>query len=531
MRRRRIGQLLAFCLLAGVLTPLAGRPASAEAPVFWGAHPEVRSGENRETAYLRLQSTAGRHLDSVRQFYLWNEAWPTSYEARLKTDGTTLVMSVKSRLMNGTGVPWAEVAAAQPGSTRYNEMINWVRKVRDYGVPVWFTFNHEPEAAGNIDLGTATDYLAAWRRWVTLFQQEGATNVKFMWIMTDQSFWLASSDRRAAARWYPGDAYVDGIAVDAYNWYNCRPGINNAWKSLRDIINPARLFWLNHTGEQFWVTEYASAEDAAVPGRKAQWYRDAQALFKTPDFAVTDGVMQFEPPHPNSNCIWRPESSASALAAWQAWGQDSYYGGAATPPPPPASTAALVVGDAATLGADAGIADRLRARGYTVTVYDDDTVTATTVATSTLVLISQTTSSGALGTKLRSVSRPVLIWKPSLYNDMAMSPTEASSTSQTSIAITLPGHPLAAGRSGTVTILTSSTQLPVSDTAATATVVATVAGRASLFVYPAGTAMSGLTAPACRLAFPMQSGGIPRLTADGLALFDEAVDYAAAGCT
>jgi hypothetical protein len=32
------------------------------------------------------------------------------------------------------------------------------------------------------------------------------------------------------------------------------------------------------------------------------------------------------------------------------------------------------------------------------------------------------------------------------------------------------------------------------------------------------------------LAFPMQSAGSPRLTADGLALFDRTVDYAADGC-
>jgi hypothetical protein len=401
--------------------------------------------------------------------------------------------------------------------------------VPDFGAPIYVTFNHEPEAAANTDLGTAADYLAAWRNWVTIFRQEGATNVKFMWIMTDQSFWLAASDRRAAARWYPGDEWVDGIAGDAYNWFTCRPGINTAWKPLRDIIDPQRRFWLNHTSEELWLTEYGTPEDPAVPGRKAQWFRDAQALFKTPEFAVFDGVMLFESV-PSSTCKYSPDTSSSAAAAWREWGQDPYYGGSGTPPPPPTRSAALVVGDAAALGTDATVADRLRARGYTVSVHDDNTVTAAAVADAAVVLVSQSVGQAQLGTKLRNVAKPVVIWKPSVYDDMGMSPAAGSSLSRTSIAITAPTHPLAAGRTGTVAIVTSSTQLPYGSTGTGATVVATLDGQPSLFVYRAGSAMSGLTAPACRLAIPMQSAGVPRLTPDGLALFDRAVDHAADGC-
>lgn len=189
-----------------------------------------------------------------------------------------------------------------------------------------------------------------------------------------------------------------------------------------------------------------------------------------------------------------------------------------------------MVGDPAALGTDAGIADRLTARGYTVSTYDDNTVTAADVATATVVLVSQSTASGALGSRLRTLARPVVIWKPSLYDDMGLTPTESGSSSQTTATIIAPGHPLAAGRTGTVAVFTSSTQLPVGDPTTGATVVATVAGRASLFVYLPGAAMSGLTAPACRVAVPVSAAGIPRLTTDGLALFDTAVDHAATNC-
>ena len=525
---RRLLPAVLCALAALVLHPVLAVPAYAEAPIAWGAHPEPRAGETKQQALQRIEGVADRKLKSVRLFYRWDDPWPTSYENTYKANGQTLVISVKSRLRSGVAVPWAQVAAAQPGSQRYSEIVSWARRVRDFGAPIYVTFNHEPEAAANTDLGDASDYLSAWRNWVTIFRQEGATNAKFMWIMTDQSFWLAATDRRAAAKWYPGDEWVDGIAGDAYNWFTCRSGINTAWKPLRDIIDPQRRFWLNHTSEELWLAEYGTVEDPAVPGRKAQWFRDAQALFKTSEFEVFDGVMLFEPV-PSDTCKWSPDTSSSAAAAWRDWGRDPHYGGEGTTPPPTRS-AALVVGDTAALGTDASVRDRLGERGYSVSLHDDSTVTAAAVANASVVLVSQSVSQAQLGTKLRNVAKPVVIWKPSLYDDMGMSPTAGASLSRTSIAITAPTHPLAAGRTGTVVIVTSSTYLPYGSVTAGATVVATLDGQPSLFVYRAGATMSGLTAPACRLAFPMQSAGIPRLTADGRVLFDRAVDHAADGC-
>jgi hypothetical protein len=213
----------------------------------------------------------------------------------------------------------------------HNQIVTWAQRAKNWGAPIYVTYNHEPEAAASRSLGTATEYIAAWQKWVSIFRAQGATNVKFMWIMTDQSFWLPNSDRRAEYKWYPGDAWVDGIASDAYNWFTCRPGIVNPWKSLRQIIDPQRQFWLQHQSEELWLTEYGTVEDPAGPGRKAQWFRDARALFKEPAFAVYDGVMQFESV-PSKPCKWSPDTSSGAATAWREWGQDPVYARTGTTP-------------------------------------------------------------------------------------------------------------------------------------------------------------------------------------------------------
>lgn len=313
-------------LMAGVLSAGAIAHADTEVPaqpLQWGA--EVNP---TRTNMQNLETSVGRTFASSRIFVKWNTTFPASYESWLLSTGHELMVSVKSVRVNGSRIPFVTVANAQPGSTVHNEMIGWVNRLGALGVPVWFTYNHEPMASASSSLGTATEYIAAWRKWIDLFRSRGVTNVKFMWIATDQAFWLGSGDRRQAIKWYPGDAYVDGIAGDAYNWYNCRTGIANPWKSLQTIIDPMRRFGLQHPDEALYLTEWASAEDPAQPGRKAQWITDARALFKQPGWEQFDGVDYFNLMG-QGNCDWRVGSSASSLAAFGAMGQDPFYGGGA----------------------------------------------------------------------------------------------------------------------------------------------------------------------------------------------------------
>ena len=50
-------------------------------------------------------------------------------------------------------------------------------------------------------------------------------------------------------------------------------------------------------------------------------------------------------------------------------------------------------------------------------------------------------------------------------------------------------------------------------------------------VEPGDPLSTGAAAPACRLTFPLYTTGPTALTANGLAMFDAAADWAAANCT
>ena len=334
-RGGRLLRLLAVFCVSSVL--MAVMPTGALATpdgMQFGARVGPRAGEDNQAAVLRMENAVGRKLNVVREFLVWNSPFPDSYHTWLRDTDRKMILSVKSRRSNGTIVRYADVAAAQPGSTLHNDMVRWADRMRDHGDPVYFTYNHEPESGASSAAGEAPDFIAAWRKFHDIFVERGATNVKFMWIMTDYSFFVGSQARNDASKWYPGDAYLHAMGADAYNWYNCRTGVNTPWWTLETIIKPFRDFGAAHPNEELWLTEFASTEDTASAGRKGQWINQAQALFKRPDYAQFHGVVYFDFQGPD-NCRWFTDSSTTSASAFRTLAQDAFYGGTATPPPPP----------------------------------------------------------------------------------------------------------------------------------------------------------------------------------------------------
>jgi hypothetical protein len=320
--RRRTLLLAVLCLSVAMSSVGLGAPASAgpnDPTVLFGGRPL----NHNSSSVLALEGAIGRQLASVRVYYLWDSPFPDTYSTWLSNNNRPMFLSVKAKRTGGQVVPWRSIADAQPGSALHNEIVRWANRVKGVGRRVYFIFNHEPEAATNLDNGTASDYIAAWRKVVSVFREQGVTNAQYVWTMTDYSFWV--TDRRKASLWYPGDAYVDHLGADAYNWYNCRPGVNNPWKSLQQILDPFRRFGQAHPGKGLMLPEWASTEDPASPGRKAQWYSDARALFKQPGWEQFNAMLYYNYKSTFANCTWAVDSSQAALDAYRAMAADVYY--------------------------------------------------------------------------------------------------------------------------------------------------------------------------------------------------------------
>jgi hypothetical protein len=196
--------------------------------------------------------------------------------------------------------------------------------------------------------------------------------------------------------------------------------------------------------------------------------------------------------------------------------------------------ALLVVGNTALSPSDAVLRQQLEARGYDVVLRSGPAVTAADASGKALILISQSVSSGDVNTKLTNVRVPAVVLEPSLYDDMKLAgPTEntdyGNAAGQTQVEIAKPGHPLAGGLAGKITVTSSPQTLVWGKPAATAIKVATLVGsadQAAVFAYATGDAMVGLEAPGRRVGFFSGQDVAVALDETGKKLLDAAITWA-----
>jgi len=87
---------------------------------------------------------------------------------------------------------------------------------------------------GTVNGNSPALFVEAWRRMVDIFHRHGADNVRFVW--SPNNIDVPASNRLES--YYPGEAYVDVLAVDGYNWGAGTPAYGG-WKSFSEVFMPA----------------------------------------------------------------------------------------------------------------------------------------------------------------------------------------------------------------------------------------------------------------------------------------------------
>lgn len=303
--------------LGGLLLapPAAATGATGGVPVpqrgvYLGSWVKPLGGVSKREALLARESQIGRTFAIDHQYYRWDSVIPTSHESWTADAGRIPFLSWNSRRSNGTVVPWSRIASGAEDA--------WISARADafraFARPVYLSFHHEPENDVPT-FGQPSDYVAAFRRIVDIFRARNATNVTFVWTMMAWSFERQAS---IASQYYPGDAYVDVVASDGYNWYPGRKG--SRWRSFREVMASTRAFAVAH-GKPFMAAEYGVQEDPAQPGRKGDWYREILSVIS--DWPELIALVYFD-----SDKIypWMPDTSASSLAGYRDLASDPLTG-------------------------------------------------------------------------------------------------------------------------------------------------------------------------------------------------------------
>lgn len=117
-----------------------------------------------------------------------------------------------------------------------------------------------------VGANTPADYINMWKHVRAIFSAKGMESTRLQWV------WCVNNEDVggfAAESFYPGDAFVDWIAVDGYNW-----GLTESWSSWKgpadtygNMIGRLRAI----SARPLAATEFASTTEG---GNKASWIGD-----------------------------------------------------------------------------------------------------------------------------------------------------------------------------------------------------------------------------------------------------------------
>jgi hypothetical protein len=181
----------------------------------------------------------------------------------------------------------------------------WASAAANWKKPFLLRFAHEmngdwtPWAVGDGRNGnTAAKYVAVWIRIHNMFRDAGATNVQFVWSPD------GGPNLQLLPALYPGDTYVDYVAIDQYNWGD------RAWASAYDLIAPSYSVITALTTKPLFIAETGVPEDG---GSKADYVARMYGYTIPALLPRIIGVCWFnEAKHRD----WRVETSSSSLTAY-----------------------------------------------------------------------------------------------------------------------------------------------------------------------------------------------------------------------
>jgi Glycosyl hydrolase family 26 len=334
MNRRQVSVGLGVAVIAavlgiGVAYLVASRPPATAKPkdcapshklvppcgAWWGTYAGTGLAD-----LAGREALAGRKFDLVHVYHDFDDVFPTPAEASL-TPARWLFYDWGSRIFGQTGICWGAIAAGD-----YDRAIDTeAAALRSFGQPVFLSFAAEPEdnvgqtcapdRTGGVN-GTAGQFVAAWRHVHDRLVGAGASNVIWVWNVSGAS-------GPGTLQLYPGDAYVDWIAWDPYNWYRC-DGRHARWTSWSDKVAPFYdvLTRAGLTAKPWMLAEYGSDEDRASATRKGDWFR-AIAREARAHWPMIKAFVYFDRDH--GDCEWNVDSSPDATAGFVQVGHDPYF--------------------------------------------------------------------------------------------------------------------------------------------------------------------------------------------------------------
>lgn len=255
------------CPVTATLVPTCG--------AYWGIYSRRFGGGDVAISVRTWERTVGRRFDIVLMYYDFSgRTGPGRFPDDAMTDlgrDRLLLFDWESRdFRTGEHFRWADIAAGRFDAA---VVVPQARRIKAYGRPVMLGLDHEMDLSAARH-GTAAEYKAAYRHLREVFAAEGVDNVVWTWVT---SGYVGYGNGPKVKSFYPGDAYVDWIGYDPYNFAGCH---DSGWETFDETVKGFYEWSAKNGlgGKPLLLQEYGTTWGGQA--RTAQWYRDIDDVLR-----------------------------------------------------------------------------------------------------------------------------------------------------------------------------------------------------------------------------------------------------------
>jgi len=324
----KISFVVLLCLAAWL--QLSTTIAVAQPSVYSGVYAYGEGGLTSSSdwqAVTNFVNNAQKDVSIINNFDSWTDSgsstngtqtFPTTEMNNIRSHGSIPMFTWQPQNGNeGTNQSFTLASIIAGDYDAY--ITTWATSAKTWGYPFFLRFAHEmngywyPWCAG-INGNTAAQYVQMWQHVHDIFTSIGATNVTWVWCVN-----VVSGMPTPINQLYPGDNYVDWLALDGYN------RLANPWQDFSAIAASTVTQLTNIApGKPIMVAETGCNQTNNPTETKARWFLNALTNYLPSEPRIKAWVY-FNSTNTTDGNDWRITVPTNAVAGYQQGIALSYY--------------------------------------------------------------------------------------------------------------------------------------------------------------------------------------------------------------
>jgi hypothetical protein len=304
-----------FCLWVLAASANAGRTDS----VYWGVFEE-----GIHTDFNKLQSY-GVEMVKNPSIVMWYISWKTSGFPQAQAQQ----VYEQGYLPHIVWEPWMGLDEILAGKWD-TYLQTFGESLAQYGHPVMLRFAHEFNGdwyPWNFDNGVIGGTVLKPERWVQAYRYvhdkvnaAGGKNAIWLW---SPNVGNGGKNPHDITAYYPGNAYVDWIAVDGYNWGTSQSW--SSWQTFSQVLGPTyNKVVANYPDKPIMIGEFGCSSTGETSGKdKPTWITDTFDQLNN-NYPQIKAFIWF---NLNKETDWRFSTTPQSTAAFKAGIQQAFVSG------------------------------------------------------------------------------------------------------------------------------------------------------------------------------------------------------------